>query len=85
MKASTFQGKKRLSYESVNDSGIIEPTDVIVKVEWTAICGSGLHVYREHEKDLDAGTVMGHEFVGEIVEVGNEVKGFSKDEHVVSP
>lgn len=85
MKALTFQGKEKLSYEEINDPGILEPTDAIVKVEWTAICGSDLHVYREHEKGPDAGTVMGHEFVGEIVEVGKEVNGFSKGEHVVSP
>lgn len=85
MKALTFQGKENLSYETVTDPSIVEPTDVIVKIEWTAICGSDLHVYREHEKGLDAGTIMGHEFVGEIVEIGSQVRNFPKDTHVVSP
>ncbi len=85
MKALTFHSKENLSYGTVSDPVIVESGDAIVKVEWTAICGSDLHVYREHEKGLDPGTVMGHEFVGEIVEVGNSVKNFSKDSHVVSP
>ncbi|MDA0195547.1 MAG: alcohol dehydrogenase family protein [Bacteroidetes bacterium] len=85
MKALTFHGKEKLSYETVNDPSILKPTDAIVKVEWAAICGSDLHIYREHEKGLDAGTVMGHEFVGEVVEVGSSVINFKKGDHVVSP
>ncbi|CAD5267657.1 MULTISPECIES: alcohol dehydrogenase family protein [unclassified Imperialibacter] len=85
MKAITFQGKEKLSFETVADPTIIQPTDVIVKVALTAICGSDLHVYREHEKGLDYGTVMGHEFFGEVVEVGSAVTGLKKGDRVVSP
>lgn len=85
MKALTFQGKEKLSFETVGDPSVQQPTDVIVKVEWTAICGSDLHVYHEHEKGLDTGTVMGHEFVGEIVEIGSSVSNFKKGDQVVSP
>ncbi|MEQ8810405.1 MAG: alcohol dehydrogenase family protein [Imperialibacter sp.] len=85
MKAITFQGKEKLSFETVADPSIIHPTDVIVKVALTAICGSDLHVYREHEKGLDYGTVMGHEFVGEVVEIGSAVTGLKNGDRVVSP
>ncbi len=85
MKAITFQGKEQLSFETVKDPAVIAPSDVILKVELTAICGSDLHVYREHEKGLDLGTVMGHEFLGEVVEVGAQVKHLKKGDRVVSP
>jgi threonine dehydrogenase-like Zn-dependent dehydrogenase len=85
MRAITFQGKEKLSFETVTDPSIIQPTDVIVKVALTAICGSDLHVYREHEKGLDYGTVMGHEFFGEVVEIGSAVTGLKKGDRVVSP
>jgi threonine dehydrogenase-like Zn-dependent dehydrogenase len=85
MRAITFQGKEKLSFETVTDPSIIQPADVIVKVALTAICGSDLHVYREHEKGLDYGTVMGHEFFGEVVEIGSAVTGLKKGDRVVSP
>lgn len=85
MKAITFQGREKLSYEAVPDPRLENDTDVIVKVKLTAICGSDLHVYREHEKGLDQGTVMGHEFLGEVVEVGKKVKAFKKGDLAVSP
>jgi threonine dehydrogenase-like Zn-dependent dehydrogenase len=85
MKAITFQGKERLSYESVPDPSLVAATDAIVKVSLTAICGSDLHVYRQHEKGLDAGTVMGHEFLGEVVEIGKQVKSLKIGDRVVSP
>ncbi|MEQ9377816.1 MAG: alcohol dehydrogenase family protein [Imperialibacter sp.] len=85
MKAITFQGKEKLSFETVKDPTIVHPTDVIVKVELTAICGSDLHVYREHEKGLDYGTAMGHEFFGEVVEIGNAVRSLKMGDRVVSP
>ena len=85
MKGLTFHGKQNLHYESVPDPGIVDDRDVIIKVEWTAVCGSDLHVYREHEKGLDHGTVMGHEFVGEVVEVGKSIVSLQKGDRVVSP
>ncbi len=85
MKGLTFQGKYDIRYESVPDPEILSPEDVIVKVELSAICGSDMHVYREHEKGLDYGTIMGHEFVGEIVESGAKVKSLSKGDKVMSP
>ena len=85
MKALTFRAKEDISYETVDDPIIVEPTDVIVKVSLTCICGSDLHVYHEHEKGLDAGTVMGHEFVGEVVEMGKSIRTLAIGDKVMSP
>jgi threonine dehydrogenase-like Zn-dependent dehydrogenase len=85
MKALTFQGTRRVAYESVADPRIEEPTDVIVRNRLTAICGSDLHVYRGREVGNDRGTPMGHEFVGEVVEVGSDVSSLKRGDKVVSP
>lgn len=85
MKALTFHGKHHIQYESIPDPEIIQPTDVIVKVKVCAICGSDLHAYHEHEKGLDHGTAMGHEFSGEIVAIGKEVKSLRVGDLVMSP
>ena len=85
MKALTFHGKETVRYESVPDPVLETRTDVMVQVELTAICGSDLHPYHEREKGLDHGTVMGHEFVGEIVEVGNEVVNLQRGMRVFCP
>lgn len=85
MKALTFHGKESIRFESVDDPVLQDPGDVIVKVKCCAICGSDLHVYHEHEKGLDPGTAMGHEFSGEIVEIGKEVRNLSKGDRVMSP
>ncbi|MEK6782781.1 MAG: alcohol dehydrogenase family protein [Bacteroidota bacterium] len=85
MKALTFRGKQIVVFESIDDPGILSPSDVIVKIKICAICGSDLHVYHEHEKGLDHGTAMGHEFAGEIVETGKKVKTFHIGDLVMSP
>ena len=85
MKALTYAGKTTIRYESVGDPGIEAPTDVIVRIRLTAICGSDLHVYHDREKGLDHGTVMGHEFVGEVVETGSAVTRLRKGLSVISP
>lgn len=85
MQALTFHDIKTIRYESVPDPEIKEPTDVIVQVRLTAICGSDLHPYHGREKGLDPGTIMGHEFVGEIVEIGPEVRKFKSGDVVCSP
>ncbi|MDX2047378.1 MAG: alcohol dehydrogenase family protein [Chitinophagaceae bacterium] len=85
MHALTFHGTKNICYESSNDPVLLEPGDAIVKISLAGICGSDLHVYLGRESGLDAGTVMGHEFVGEIVETGSAVNKFHKGNKVLSP
>ncbi|MDZ7648699.1 MAG: alcohol dehydrogenase catalytic domain-containing protein [Cytophagales bacterium] len=69
----------------MSDPEILSLTDAIVKVTLCAICGSDLHAYHEHEKGLDQGTAMGHEFVGEVVAIGKDVKTVRIGNHVMSP
>lgn len=85
MKALTFQGSLNIHYASISDPVLQDPTDVLVKVKLCAICGSDLHVYHGYEKGCDHSTAMGHEFVGEIVETGLEVKKLKPGDQVMSP
>lgn len=85
MKAITFQDVEHLAYEDAADPKIVLATDVIVRVTHAGICGSDLHPYFGREVGLDVGTVMGHELVGEIVEVGSEVRDFRVGARVVAP
>ncbi len=85
MKALTLEGKAQIGYTSVIDPEIKKSQDVIIEVKATAICGSDLHVYHEREFGFDYGMVMGHEFVGEIVEVGKDVRAWKKGDMVMTP
>jgi threonine dehydrogenase-like Zn-dependent dehydrogenase len=85
MKALTFTGVENISYESIPDPGIINGDDVIVRVKQCAICGSDLHVFYGREQGIDHHTAMGHEFTGEIVDVGRDVKTLKKGDVVMSP
>ena len=85
MHALTFQGKENIVYQQVADPSVRMATDVIVKVKIAGVCGSDLHVYHCRETGLDNGTVMGHEFVGEVVETGRDVKNFRRGDLVFSP
>jgi threonine dehydrogenase-like Zn-dependent dehydrogenase len=84
MKATLTYGVKDVRVENIADPTIIESTDAIVKVTAGGICGTDLHIYRGHFQ-LDEGIGVGHEFVGRIEEVGNEVKSLKKGDKVVSP
>ena len=85
MQALTYHGPGKVRCETVPDPAIEAATDVVVRVGLTAICGSDLHVWRGHEVGLDPGTVLGHEFLGEVVEVGGEVRGVAVGDQVVAP
>lgn len=85
MKALTFRGKESIRYESMADPALLQPTDAIVRVKACAICGSDLHVYHERERGIDHGTAMGHEFTGEVVEIGKEVRQIKVGQYVMSP
>jgi threonine dehydrogenase-like Zn-dependent dehydrogenase len=85
MQALTFQGIENVRCEAVADPSIEAPDDVLVRIRLAAICGSDLHVYHGRETGLDLGTVMGHEFIGDIVEAGSEVHGWRPGQTVVVP
>ncbi|WP_157155643.1 alcohol dehydrogenase catalytic domain-containing protein [Diaminobutyricimonas sp. LJ205] len=85
MKALTWQGKRHVSVEDVRDPVLAEPTDAIIKVTSAAICGSDLHLYELLGPFLDAGDVLGHETMGEVVEVGSDVTRLQVGDRVVIP
>ncbi|KAF7593220.1 hypothetical protein BBP40_011850 [Aspergillus hancockii] len=84
MQAVIFKGPLQVALEQRPIPQIQDPTDVIVKVRYTALCGSELHVFRGHQPS-GTGFIMGHEFTGEIVETGPSVTKFKKGDLVVSP
>ncbi len=71
MKAITFRAVEQLALETVADPELRDPRDAIVRVRSAGLCGSDLHPYHGRETGLDVGTVMGHEFVGEVVALGD--------------
>ncbi len=85
MKAITFQGIKSVQLSEVPEPQIISKKDAVVKVERAAICGSDMHVYHGRETGTDIGTIMGHEFTGTVVDVGEEVFNFKIGDRVLSP
>ena len=84
MRALTWQGTKSVSVETVDDPEIINPRDAIIKVTSTAICGSDLHLYDGVIPGCKPGDVLGHEFMGEVVETGPK-STIKKGERVVVP
>ncbi|WP_350275519.1 alcohol dehydrogenase catalytic domain-containing protein [Kribbella sp. HUAS MG21] len=85
MKALTWQGKRQVGYGDVPDPRIQEPTDAIVKVTSTGICGSDLHLYEVMGPFLDVGDVLGHEVIGVVEETGSAVDGLRAGDRVVVP
>ena len=85
MRALTWQGKEKLSVETVPDPVISEPTDAIIKVTSTAICGSDLHLYSVLGPYLHQGDILGHEPMGIVQEVGSEVTHIKPGDRVVVP
>ena len=85
MQALTFGGIETINHQSVPDPVIINSTDAIVQISMAGICGSDLHVYHGRETGIDNNTVMGHEFVGIVIETGNKVNKFKKGARVLSP
>src|SRR4051812_50191057 len=78
MKALLFGGPGQRSWESTADPGINEPTDVIVKVDATTICGTDLHILKGDVPAVTEGRVLGHEAVGTVVETGAAVSSLSE-------
>src|SRR3954451_19509377 len=85
MKALLFGGPGQRSWESTADPGINEPTDVIVKVDATTICGTDLHILKGDVPAVTEGRVLGHEAVGTVVETGAAVSSLKKGDRVLVP
>jgi threonine dehydrogenase-like Zn-dependent dehydrogenase len=85
MKALTWQGKRNVRIEEVPDPKLEEPTDAIVRITSTGICGSDLHLYEVLGPFLDKGDVLGHEPMGIVEEVGAEVSQLAPGDRVVMP
>lgn len=85
MRAVQWMGKHDVHVADVPDPKIIDARDAIIKVTSTAICGSDLHLYNNFIPTMEPGDILGHEFMGEVVEVGGEVKNLSVGDRVVVP
>jgi glutathione-independent formaldehyde dehydrogenase len=72
MRALVYHGPKSVSVDEVADAKIERPTDALIKITTTKICGSDLHMY-EGRTDVEEGNILGHENVGEVIEVGDGV------------
>jgi threonine dehydrogenase-like Zn-dependent dehydrogenase len=85
LKALTWQGKRKIEYSEVPDPKIEQPTDAIIKITSSGLCGSDLHLYEVMAPFLQAGDVLGHEPMGIVEEVGSEVTNLSPGDRVVVP
>ena len=85
MKAACWLGKGDMEVRSVPDPKIVDPGDAIVEVALTAICGSDLHLYDGYIPTVKRGDILGHEFMGEVVETGREVRSLHPGDRVVVP
>ena len=85
MKAVCYYGKEDVRVETVPDPEILNPRDAIIRVTATAICGSDLHIYDGYIPTMQKGDILGHEFMGEVVEVGRENTQLKLGDRVVVP
>src|SRR3954471_16141324 len=85
MKANCWMGKRDVRVQDVPDPKILNGHDAIVRITSTAICGSDLHLYDGYVPTVESGDVLGHEFMGEVVETGPAVKNLRTGDRVVVP
>jgi threonine dehydrogenase-like Zn-dependent dehydrogenase len=85
MRANCWYGKEDVRVDNVPDPKILNPRDCIVRITSTAICGSDVHLYDGYVPTMIAGDILGHEFMGEVVEVGSAVKNLAVGDRVVVP
>ncbi|HTU66412.1 MAG TPA: zinc-dependent alcohol dehydrogenase [Steroidobacteraceae bacterium] len=85
MRALTWQGKHDVRVETVPDPQIVNPRDAIIRITSTAICGSDLHLYDHTIPGMKSGDVLGHEFMGEVVEIGPGNRKLKVGQRVVVP
>jgi threonine dehydrogenase-like Zn-dependent dehydrogenase len=85
MRAASWMGKRDIRVENVPDPKLLNTRDAIVKITSTTICGSDLHLYNGFNPTMEKGDVLGHEFMGEVVEVGSGVGNLNVGDRVVVP
>ena len=85
MKALVYHGPGNKAWEDVPDATLSEPTDVVVRVDTTTICGTDLHILKGDVAAVTDGRILGHEAVGTVMAVGDAVKGFAVGDRVLVP
>jgi threonine dehydrogenase-like Zn-dependent dehydrogenase len=85
MKALCWQGNHDIALKHVHDPSIINPSDAVIRVTTTAICGSDLHLYDGYIPTMEKGDILGHECMGEVMEIGRNVKKIKVGDKVVIP
>src|ERR1700759_5258638 len=85
MKALTWNGKHDIRYENVPDPSLQLPTDIIVRITSTAICGSYLHLFDGFMPTMEKGDILGHEPMGIVEEIGSDVRKLKKGDRIVVP
>src|SRR3954451_9865070 len=85
MRANVWSGRNTVQVENVPDPKILNERDAIIKISSTAICGSDLHLYDGYIPTMEKGDILGHEFMGEVVEVGHGVSNLRVGDRVVVP
>ena len=83
MKALVYHGPDQRSWDTVPDPGITDPGDAIVRIDSSTICGTDLHILKGDVPTCEPGTVLGHEAVGTIEEVGSGVGSFAAGDRVL--
>ncbi|WP_171118669.1 MULTISPECIES: alcohol dehydrogenase catalytic domain-containing protein [Streptomyces] len=83
MRALVYHGPGQISWDTVTDPAIEDPGDAVVRIEATTICGTDLHILRGDLPEVKPGTILGHEAVGEVMEVGGEVHDLRPGDQVI--
>ena len=85
MKALVYHGPGQKSWDTVDDPKLVEPTDIVVRIDTTTICGTDLHILKGDVPAVTAGRVLGHEAVGTVVETGSAVSALATGDRDIVP
>jgi alcohol dehydrogenase len=85
MKALVYHGPGRKSWDTAPDPKLIDPTDILVQIDTTTICGTDLHILKGDVPTVEQGRILGHEAVGTVVAVGSAVSSIAVDDRVIVP